>query len=1305
MRKCTLVLIILAISTFLLADARFGVSTNRPAFAPDLIKVKLTAAAESRSNLPSGLYAESPDFGINELDQLMSVNGGQKVIRAHRQVKDTDWAEKTGWDRWFLIKLDGRASVEQAISSFKANRYIETAIPEYYAYTTAVPNDTYYAYNWGHNNTAQLPVYQSGSHSGPGVGTIGFDSDAQLAWDQAQGYGSASIIIAIIDTGVDTSHPDLRLVTGYDYGDNDSNPMDNSADPGHGTACSGVSAGIANNALGVTGIAGGCSVMPLKIASSDGSLGFVAIENALTHCGDYNVDVASMSFGAEGGMGEGDSSSTDAALEYAYSHGVVLLAATANSNASTIAYPSNHNKVISVGASSPTGQRKSTTSSDGETWWGSNYGIATQDHRDAVDIMAPTILPATDLVSGGYSSTNYYMWFNGTSCATPYAAGCAALLLSKNPALTQAQVRTALTSTAIDMTYDGGAGWDRYTGYGLVNVNSALNSLVPGLPICQITAPAAGSVIDLNTTVTINATATDSDGTITGVAFYIDNVLQSTDNSSPYSWNWNTTGYSGGAHEIKAIATDNASNTATSTISITLLAPPDEGFESGNFTLYPWTQSGNLPWVVQSADKYSGTYAAKSGAIDHSQTSTMSVTLSITSSGNISFYQKVSSEANYDYLRFYIDDVQQGSWSGAGTWTAQSYAVNAGTRNFKWTYSKDTSVISGSDCAYVDHIIFPPTGEPPVHNPPQNLNAIGGNSVVYLTWEAPTSGTPTGYAIYRNGAYLTTATGLSYNDGAVVNGTTYSYYLIAVYSTGESVPTPTVQATPLAPYSTITWNPLSFSQDLLPDTSASQYLTIGNTGNAVLNYTLAKPAASQTVLNETFNTSSIPSGWTQENVTGTANWTYRAGSPAGTPSNAYDGSYNASLYRGNNPSYTTRLVSPVMNLSAFSAATLTFYHTQAAYSNRHDQLNVYYRTTSGGALNPLATYTTTIANWTLETLTLPNLSSSYYIVFEGVTNRGGGICVDLIQVQAQGVSNVGWYSINSGNSSSGSVNGGGLDQDNVTIGFNSAGLSVGTYTSTMYLTSNSSTNPSLEIPVTLNVTDQLHARIKAFLQGPYVTGGSMNHALTSVLPLVSPYNANHSVAVLPNVSPRYIVDWVYVQLRATSTGANAQSQSAFLLNDGTIAGLDGSTTLAFTYTGQTSYYVIVQHRNHLGIMSAAAHDFAVVPASAPLIDLSAPDSVWGGNSTGVTLIEPGILAMYSGDADHDESVSPSDLNLYWRIQTGLSGYRSADFNLDSAVAPTDLNLCWRLNTGLQSQIPTGAKGSDSGSSRPFDTRQ
>ena len=151
-------------------------------------------------------------------------------------------------------------------------------------------------------------------------------------------------------------------MTGYDFGDGDSNPQDDSSGGGHGTSCSGVAAAIAGNGIGVSGIAGGCSVMPLKVANSAGSLYFSSIQSALIYAADHGADVASMSFGAA----ISSDPATDDALTYAYNGGVTLLAASGNENASTINYPAINPLVIAVGAASPCGERKRSSSSPSE---------------------------------------------------------------------------------------------------------------------------------------------------------------------------------------------------------------------------------------------------------------------------------------------------------------------------------------------------------------------------------------------------------------------------------------------------------------------------------------------------------------------------------------------------------------------------------------------------------------------------------------------------------------------------------------------------------------------------------------------------------------------------------------------------------------------------------------------------------------------------------------------------------------------------------------------------------------------------
>lgn len=244
------------------------------------------------------------------------------------------------------------------------------------------------------------------------------------------------------------------------------------------------------------------------------------------------------------------------------------------------------------------------------------------------------------------------------------------------------------------------------------------------------------------------------------------------------------------------------------------------------------------------------------------------------------------------------------------------------------------------------------------------------------------------------------------------------------------------------------------------------------------------------------------------------------------------------------------------------------------------------------------------------------------------------------------------------------------------------------YTGYLVVSSNDAANPTVNVALTgSGYYANLYGSFKAFLQGPYQTGGSMAHDLESLLPLSSPYNEDHNVLALPDVSPHYVVDWVYLQLRASPNGPIEQSRSAFMLENGSLVDLSGNPAIAFEYRSETSFYVILSHRNHLGIMTASSHSLAISPDEAPLIDLTVLNSVYGGNQTGVKQVEPGVLALVAGDADQDGSVLPTDFNLYWRPQSGLMGYLSADFDLNGAVLPTDLNLYWRLNVGLLAQIP------------------
>jgi len=135
-----------------------------------------------------------------------------------------------------------------------------------------------------------------------------------------------------------------------------------------------------------------------------------------------------------------------------------------------------------------------------------------------------------------------------------------------------------------------------------------------------------------------------------------------------------------------------------------------EDFETGDFSKLPWLTGGDGNWSIVSSTVYEGTYAAEApAALSDSLNSYFEVTMDIPIAGDVSFYYKVSSETNYDFLKFYIDNIEQGSWSGEIDWTQTTYSISAGTHTFHWEYIKDDSVSSGADTAWIDNIAFPDT--------------------------------------------------------------------------------------------------------------------------------------------------------------------------------------------------------------------------------------------------------------------------------------------------------------------------------------------------------------------------------------------------------------------------------------------------------------------------------------------------------------------------------------------------------------------------------------------------------------------
>ncbi|MCD4697190.1 MAG: hypothetical protein K8S16_13215, partial [Bacteroidales bacterium] len=225
------------------------------------------------------------------------------------------------------------------------------------------------------------------------------------------------------------------------------------------------------------------------------------------------------------------------------------------------------------------------------------------------------------------------------------------------------------------------------------------------------------------------------------------------------------------------------------------------------------------------------------------------------------------------------------------------------------------------------------------------------------------------------------------------------------------------------------------------------------------------------------------------------------------------------------------------------------------------------------------------------------------------------------------------------------------------------------------------------------VAQEIELDITVFLEGPY-NGTNMNTGLNdlSILPLFQPYNTapwnyggTESVPSIPDVN---IVDWLLVELRDAPNAVSATSativeqQASFLLNDGSLVGLDGSSILSFNHSIIQSLFVVIWHRNHLGIMSAnpitesgGVYTYNFTTPAGQAYGTNAQKNLGGG-----------MYGMFGSDANADGDVNIND-KTNWANHAGTQGYNSGDFNLDSQINNPDKNDYWLPNVGESSQVP------------------
>jgi subtilisin family serine protease len=393
----------------------------------------------------------------------------------------------------YLIEVRGpdAEAVFAAVETLSRNPEVEWACPNAATRPSfgspvaqgVFPNDEYFPRQWSLCNTGQFGA------------TRGVDIRAPEAWEITT--GDPNVVVAVIDTGVDPNHPDLinNLIAGYDFLDDDilPDPMAGQAFNSHGTHCAGLIAGESDNEIGVAGVTWNCKIMPIR----NGTFQLDGTSQLITHADTASAfrwaavqgaDVLSNSWGGKnpapiirsgvldvsepGGIGRNGK-------------GCIVIFCAMNDGGRIDYYPQKYPEVITVGA----------TDHNDVRWSYSNYG-------PELDIAGPSgerwyfapgegpwskegnMLWTTDLTGpegmsshprNPYPDVRDYVPIGGTSMACPIVAGVAALILSLEPDLTQAEVRHFLECSAKDL---GDPGWDQYYGWGRVDARAALDMVL-----------------------------------------------------------------------------------------------------------------------------------------------------------------------------------------------------------------------------------------------------------------------------------------------------------------------------------------------------------------------------------------------------------------------------------------------------------------------------------------------------------------------------------------------------------------------------------------------------------------------------------------------------------------------------------------------------------------------------------------------------------------------------------------------------------------------------------------------------------
>lgn len=358
----------------------------------------------------------------NNITQIVNKNGGK--------ITDTLSMDST---QAVIVNIHATAALglTDQVSNSGSSRYVEL---DGVSHVAVVPNDPYWDIQWGPKKI-----------------------QADYAWNTT--IGSNDLLVAVIDTGIDYTHPDLAaqyVPLGYDFVNNDNDPLD---DFGHGTHCAGTIAAALNNSAGIAGMAQ-VKIMAEKGLDANGYGSNADLAKCIVHAVNAGAKILSNSWG-----GSTDDGVMRDAIAYAVAHDVLVIFAAGNEASDELTYPAAYEDVIAVTATNSIDQPTSFT----------NYG-------SWVDVAAPgwriySTMPTYPVtMNTKYNYSLNYSYMNGTSMACPHAAGVAALIWSRFPNMTANLVRYQLERTSDDL---GDPGFDIWFGNGRVNARRAVEESLP----------------------------------------------------------------------------------------------------------------------------------------------------------------------------------------------------------------------------------------------------------------------------------------------------------------------------------------------------------------------------------------------------------------------------------------------------------------------------------------------------------------------------------------------------------------------------------------------------------------------------------------------------------------------------------------------------------------------------------------------------------------------------------------------------------------------------------------------------------